>query len=105
MPFASPHAGGGYSAPVAEQRDFPCGIVYCLSKRDCEDVCNALRACGVPTGAYYSDAPQKEWTQEEWGTRSGRDSLETGERYLPKAARELDVSFEELCWRILEQTL
>lgn len=29
-----------------------------------------------------------EWTEEEWGTKSGRESLETGERYLPKAARE-----------------
>ena len=29
-----------------------------------------------------------EWTKEEWGTKSGAESLETGERYLPKAARE-----------------
>ncbi len=29
-----------------------------------------------------------EWEQEEWGTQSGRDSRETGERYLPKEARE-----------------
>ena len=29
-----------------------------------------------------------EWTEEEWGTKSGHDSHETGERYLPKAARE-----------------
>ena len=29
-----------------------------------------------------------EWTEEDWGTRSGHDSAETGERYLPKAARE-----------------
>ena len=29
-----------------------------------------------------------EWTQEEWGTKSGQDSHDTGERYLPKAARE-----------------
>ena len=29
-----------------------------------------------------------EWTAEEWGTKSGNDSHETGERYLPKAARE-----------------
>lgn len=28
------------------------------------------------------------WTKEEWGTKSGGESLETGERYLPKAARE-----------------
>ncbi|HZF43261.1 MAG TPA: hypothetical protein VEZ48_07610 [Sphingomonadaceae bacterium] len=29
-----------------------------------------------------------EWTEEEWGTKSGAESLESGERYLPKAARE-----------------
>jgi hypothetical protein len=28
------------------------------------------------------------WTREEWGTRSGKASLVTGERYLPRAARE-----------------
>lgn len=36
-------------------------------------------------------APQKSldsWTREKWGTKSGKPSLETGERYLPKAARE-----------------
>ena len=36
-------------------------------------------------------APQKslkKWTKEEWGTRSGKPSGETGERYLPKKARE-----------------
>ena len=29
-----------------------------------------------------------QWEREEWGTRSGAKSLETGERYLPKKARE-----------------
>ena len=29
-----------------------------------------------------------QWTEEEWGTKSGGKSLETGERYLPKEARE-----------------
>ena len=29
-----------------------------------------------------------EWTREDWGTKSGKESGETGERYLPKAARE-----------------
>ena len=28
-----------------------------------------------------------EWTKEEWGTKSGHASHETGERYLPKEAR------------------
>ena len=39
--------------------------------------------------------PQKslrKWTKEEWGTKSGKNSTEgpkaTGERYLPKKARE-----------------
>ena len=29
-----------------------------------------------------------EWTKEEWGTKSGKESGRTGERYLPKKARE-----------------
>ena len=34
----------------------------------------------------------KKWTKEEWGTKSGKPSVQgskaTGERYLPKKARE-----------------
>lgn len=29
-----------------------------------------------------------QWTEEEWGTKSGRKSADTGERYLPKKDRE-----------------
>ena len=29
-----------------------------------------------------------EWSEEEWGTKSGKKSGDTGERYLPKKARE-----------------
>lgn len=29
-----------------------------------------------------------EWIEEDWGTRSGDESGTTGERYLPKAARD-----------------
>ena len=29
-----------------------------------------------------------QWTHEEWGTKSGKESLQTGERYLPKRDRE-----------------
>ena len=29
-----------------------------------------------------------QWTEEEWGTKSGKKSGDTGERYLPKEARE-----------------
>lgn len=28
------------------------------------------------------------WTKEDWGTKSGKPSSQTGERYLPKKARE-----------------
>jgi len=34
----------------------------------------------------------KKWTKEDWGTKSGKNSTQgkkaTGERYLPKKARE-----------------
>ena len=34
----------------------------------------------------------KDWTKEEWGTKSGKPSTQgpkaTGERYLPKSARD-----------------
>ena len=34
----------------------------------------------------------KDWTKEDWGTKSGKPSTQgskaTGERYLPKSARE-----------------
>ena len=30
----------------------------------------------------------EEWGKQEWGTKSGKKSSETGERYLPKKARE-----------------
>ena len=30
----------------------------------------------------------RNWTTQDWGTKSGEPSAETGERYLPKKARE-----------------
>ena len=30
----------------------------------------------------------KNWTKEKWGTKSGKPSAKTGERYLPKKARD-----------------
>ncbi|HEV7267065.1 MAG TPA: hypothetical protein VGN83_19445 [Falsiroseomonas sp.] len=34
------------------------------------------------------DNSLRQWTKEEWGTRSGRRSRDSGERYLPKQARK-----------------
>ena len=28
----------------------------------------------------------REWTKQDWGTKSGKPSAKTGERYLPKKA-------------------
>ena len=39
-------------------------------------------------GGKTADNHLLQWEKEEWGTKSGHDSRETGERYLPKEARE-----------------
>ena len=39
-------------------------------------------------GGKDDDNSLHQWTEEDWGTKSGKESGETGERYLPKAARE-----------------
>lgn len=46
------------------------------------------KAGGKYSGEKESNNSLSKWTKEEWGTKSGKPSLETGERYLPKAARE-----------------
>ena len=49
---------------------------------------------GGYAGGKAADNHLSQWTQEDWGTKSGENSGETGERYLPKDAREL-LSAEE----------
>jgi hypothetical protein len=39
-------------------------------------------------GERRKDNSLTQWTEEDWGTRSGRRSRDSGERYLPKQARE-----------------
>lgn len=45
-------------------------------------------AGGGYKGGKSKDNHLKQWTEEEWDTKSGEKSGETGERYLPKKARE-----------------
>lgn len=52
------------------------------------------KAGGKYVGEKKSDNSLSKWTKEEWGTKSGKPSLKTGERYLPKAAREALTSSE-----------
>jgi hypothetical protein len=35
-----------------------------------------------------AQSAMSKWTKEDWGTKSGKPSGKTGERYLPKKARE-----------------
>ena len=43
---------------------------------------------GGYVGQKTRDNHLEQWTREDWGTKSGQESGETGERYLPKAARD-----------------
>lgn len=43
---------------------------------------------GGYSGRKTADNHLGQWTEEDWGTKSGRASAETHERYLPKRARE-----------------
>lgn len=43
-------------------------------------------AGGKYIGKKSSDNSLSKWTKQEWGTKSGKTSKETGERYLPKKA-------------------
>ncbi|MCJ2035365.1 hypothetical protein [Methylobacterium sp. J-068] len=45
-------------------------------------------AGGGYEGGKSKDNHLKQWTDEEWDTKSGQKSGETGERYLPKKARD-----------------
>ncbi len=46
------------------------------------------KAGGGYAGPKQADNSLSAWTREEWGTASGKPSGETGERYLPKQARQ-----------------
>ena len=39
-------------------------------------------------GKKAADNHLSQWTKEDWGTKSGKESGKTGERYLPKQARD-----------------
>ena len=43
---------------------------------------------GGYAGGKDEDNSLHQWSEEDWGTKSGKESGETGERYLPKKARE-----------------
>lgn len=54
-------------------------------------------AGGEYKGEKSADNHLSQWTEEEWDTKSGAKSEDTGERYLPKKAREKmrDADYKE----------
>lgn len=46
------------------------------------------KAGGGYVGEKRDDNSLQQWTDEDWGTKSGKESGDTGERYLPRTARE-----------------
>lgn len=54
-------------------------------------------AGGEYEGEKSADNHLSQWTKEEWNTKSGAKSEDTGERYLPKNAREKmsDADYQE----------
>jgi hypothetical protein len=52
---------------------------------------------GGYVGEKRADNSLRQWTEEDWGTKSGRKSRQTGERYLPRKAREALLD-EEYAW-------
>ncbi|ORC88785.1 ATP-dependent DEAD/H DNA helicase recQ [Trypanosoma theileri] len=43
-----------------------CGIVYCLSRKNCEEMATALSAAGIRASYYHSEASGKNDKQERW---------------------------------------
>ena len=46
------------------------------------------KAGGRYAGRKATDNSLQQWQEEDWGTKSGGKSADTGERYLPRQARE-----------------
>ena len=46
------------------------------------------KAGGGYKGKKSGKSSLSKWTKQKWGTKSGKPSRKTGERYLPKKARE-----------------
>ncbi|KQO68529.1 hypothetical protein [Methylobacterium sp. Leaf89] len=66
-----------------------CGKPGQWSARKAQAATKAYKdAGGGYKGKKSDDNHLKQWTEEEWDTKSGKKSGETGERYLPRKARD-----------------
>ncbi|TVU33484.1 hypothetical protein EJB05_25306 [Eragrostis curvula] len=53
---------------IRENHPNECGIIYCLSRMDCEKVADKLRECGHKATHYHGsmDPADREYVQEQW---------------------------------------
>ncbi|KPI89207.1 putative Atp-dependent DEAD/H DNA helicase recQ [Leptomonas seymouri] len=72
LKYAVRHVQGKQVISVVEDmvlHRFPpnsCGIVYCLSRKDCEEMASALMRRGIKASYYHSEASSKNERQERW---------------------------------------
>ncbi|KAG5478289.1 hypothetical protein CUR178_05004 [Leishmania enriettii] len=72
LKYSVQHVQGKQVIPVVEDlvlhRFSPssCGIVYCLSRKDCEEMAAALVRRGIKASYYHSEADAKNERQERW---------------------------------------
>ncbi|KAG5477809.1 hypothetical protein LSCM1_05110 [Leishmania martiniquensis] len=72
LKYSVQHVQGKQVIPVVEDlvlhRFSPssCGIVYCLSRKDCEEMAAALVRRGIKASYYHSEADAKSERQERW---------------------------------------
>ena len=92
------NAAGNYTKPTMRKRLFnkikagtKGGNAGQWSARKAQMLAKAIQSCRWRIQVMALKKSQKSllsWGKEDWGTKSGKASAKTGERYLPKAARE-----------------
>lgn len=72
LKYSVQHVQGKQVIPVVEELVLhhfspnSCGIVYCLSRKDCEEMAAALVRRGIKASYYHSEAASKNERQERW---------------------------------------
>ena len=60
--------GNQLSNLVTDQFDGQTGIVYCITIKDCLDICAHLKEAGIGAAVYFAGHPQNDRNQHQWQT-------------------------------------
>lgn len=69
------------------------GIIYCLTKRDCETLAKFLNMCGISAKAYHSDMKQQDTSQNEYLLRENQIKVLVATVKLGMGYDKEDISF------------